>query len=52
MSKQSRALAIEDDSAIFKHITVIGDTQRDGGILLDDNNGNAELVPDLHQPRH
>src|SRR5450755_4185902 len=51
MRAQPRALAVKYDPAVFQHIAVIGDVQS-GGTLFDDNDRRAELVPDLHQPRH
>src|SRR5450759_5521943 len=48
MRTQPRAFAIEYDPTVFKHIAVIGNAQRDGSTLLDDNDGSAEFVPNLH----
>ena len=43
----SSARAVEHDAAVFQHIAVIGDIQRDRRALLDDHDGDAELAPDL-----
>src|SRR3972149_10844259 len=41
---QPRALAVEDDPAVFQHIAVIGDVQGGGSTLFDDDDRRAELV--------
>src|SRR5271166_156108 len=38
------AVAIEHDAAVLHHIRMVGDRQRRGGALLDQQNGDAELV--------
>src|SRR6187402_2373955 len=44
------AVAVEHDAAVLHHIGMIGDGQRGGGALLDQQNGNAEFVADREQP--
>src|SRR5215470_19988733 len=50
MRHQPRAVAVEHDSSIFKDVAVVGDLQGHRGALLDDDEGDAELGTDLHQP--
>src|SRR5215471_17328873 len=52
MRQQARTVAVEHDPSILQHIAIIGDRERHRGALLDDNNGNAELIADLEEPRH
>src|SRR5436305_3097011 len=49
---QSRAVAIEHDTAVLQHVAVVGDREGRSRALLDDHDGDAELVPDLHDARH
>src|SRR5436305_5001541 len=49
---QSRAVAIEHDTAVLQHVAVVGNRERRGSALLHDYNRYAELVPDLHDARH
>src|SRR5450631_1709335 len=46
---QPRTVAVEYDLAIFKHIAVIGDAQRDRGTLFHDDDGDTEFMTDLRQ---
>src|SRR6266571_1575608 len=50
--QQARAVAVEHDPSILQHIAMVGDRERHGGALLDNHNGDAELVADLQEPRH
>src|SRR5574341_2184618 len=45
-------IAVENDPAVFQHIAVIGHLQRQGGILLDDQNRQRQIAADLHEPLH
>src|ERR1041384_1014581 len=48
---QPRAVAVEHDAAVLQHVAVVRDRERGGGALLHDHDGDAELVPDLHDAR-
>src|SRR5215470_7868441 len=37
---QPRAVAVEHDPSILEHVAVVGDLQRHGGALLDDDEGD------------
>src|SRR5262249_13160548 len=50
--EETRAVAVEHDPSILQHIAIVGDCERHGRALLDDHNGDAELVADLEEPRH
>src|SRR5262245_43691736 len=50
--QQARAIAVEHDASVLQHIAIVGDRERHGGALLDDHDGDAELVADLLEPRH
>src|SRR5260370_15007405 len=41
---QPCAVTVEDDPAVFKHVAVVGDIQRDRGALFHDDDGHAELA--------
>src|SRR6478735_9328966 len=38
--------AVQHHAAIFQHVAIIGDVQRDGRALLDDDDGDAQLFAD------
>src|ERR687887_923841 len=42
--------AVEHDATVFHDVAVVGDIERHRGALLDDQNGNAELAPDVGKP--
>src|SRR5215813_11002208 len=47
MTAQPLGGAVEHDAAVLHHVTVVGDRQRDRGALLDQQDGDVELSPDL-----
>src|SRR5262245_7501683 len=47
VAAQPIGVAIEDDPAVLHHVAVVGDLQRHGRALLDDQDGDAELAPNL-----
>src|SRR6266851_8529611 len=49
---QPRPVSVEHDAAVLQHIAVVGNGQRRGRTLLDDHDGDAELLPDLHDAGH
>src|SRR5262245_55409135 len=52
MRHQPRAIAVEHDPAVLEDVAVVGDLQRHFGALLDNDDGDPELLADLHQPHH
>jgi hypothetical protein len=46
---QALGITVEHDPAVLHHIAVVGDDERNGGALLDNQDGNAELTPDRGQ---
>src|SRR6516165_4485831 len=44
------AIAIEHDAAVLHHIGVVGDFERCGGTLLNQQDGEAEFVADGREP--
>src|SRR5262245_33316809 len=50
MIAQALGRAVEHDAAVLHHIAVVGDLERHRGALLDDQDGDAELAPDLGEP--
>src|SRR6185295_8235614 len=49
MAFETFAVAVEHDTAVLHHIGVVGDGQRRGSALLDQQNGDAELVAHREQ---
>src|SRR5262249_4138515 len=49
---QALSRAVEHDAAVFHDITVVGDVERHGSALLDNQNGDAELAPDFGKAPH
>src|SRR4029453_5631273 len=49
MIAQPLGVPVEHDPAVLHHIAVVGDLERHGRALLDDQDGDAELAPDLGQ---
>src|SRR5262245_7170114 len=45
-------VALQHHAAVFQHVAMIGDGKRDGRILLDDDNSDAELAADADQALH
>src|SRR5215831_5031680 len=52
MLAQALSRAVEHDAAVFHDIAVVGDVERNGGALLHDQNGDAELAPDFGKASH
>src|SRR5262245_65449612 len=50
MAAQALGGAVEHDAAVLHHVAVVGDLERDRRALLDDEDGDAELAPDLGEP--
>src|SRR5262245_45843440 len=50
MAAQALGGAVEHDAAVLHHIAVVGDLERHRRTLLDDQDGDAELAPDLGEP--
>src|SRR5262245_26586200 len=50
MAAQALGGAVEHDAAVLHHVAVVGDLERDRRALLDDQDGDAELAPDLGEP--
>jgi len=50
MAFQPLAIAVEDDTAIFHHVGIVGDFERNRGALLDQQNGDAHFITNSHQP--
>src|SRR3954454_4787509 len=50
MAAQAGGGAVEHDPAVLHHVAVVGDLQRHGRALFDDEDGDAELAPDFDQP--
>src|SRR5262245_23404485 len=52
MRQQPRAVAVEHDPPIFQDIAMVGDRKCHRGALLNNHDGDAELVADLQETRH
>src|SRR3954465_5741648 len=50
MATQARGGAVEHDPAVLHSVAVGADPQRHGRALFDDEDGDAELAPDLDHP--
>src|SRR5438094_6418566 len=50
MAFQPFAIAGEDDAAIFHHVGIVSDFERDCGALLDQQDGDAHFIANSHQP--
>src|SRR6266566_81675 len=50
MATQAFGGAVEHDAATLHHVAVVGDLQGDRRALLDDQDGDGELTPDLGEP--
>src|SRR5262249_5357697 len=50
MGAQALGAAVEHDAAVLHHVGMVGDREREGGALLDQQDGERELAADLHQP--
>src|SRR5216684_1850661 len=50
MTAQPLGAAVEHDAAVLHHVAVVGDGERHRRALLDDEDGDAELAPDLSEP--
>src|SRR5262245_57509418 len=50
MAAQPLGGAVEHDAAVLHHVAVVGDLERYGRALLDDQDGDAELAPDFGEP--
>src|SRR5579871_165475 len=50
MLTQALGGAVEHDAAVLHHVPVVGDRERDRGALLDQQDGEVELAPDLGEP--
>src|SRR5499426_2137351 len=50
MAAQALGGAVEHDTAVLHHVTVVGDLERHRRALLDDEDGDTELAPDLGEP--
>src|SRR5262249_27089474 len=50
MVAQALRAAVEHDAPVLHHVAVVGDGERHGRALLDDQHGDAELAPDLGEP--
>src|SRR5687768_5423306 len=50
MNAHAPGCAVEHDAAVLHHVAIVGDFQRQRRAMLDDQNGDAELAPDLDQP--
>src|SRR6476646_8685286 len=46
MTLESLAISVEDDASVLHHISVVGDLQRRGGALFDQQDADAEFVAD------
>src|SRR6188474_2775179 len=46
---ETLAVTVKHDAAVLHHIGVVGDGQRRGSALLDQQNGDAELVADREE---
>src|SRR5512144_1075570 len=49
MTFQPLTIAVEDDAAIFHHVGIVGDFERDRGALLDQQNGYTHFIANSHQ---
>src|SRR6185295_917586 len=49
---EPRLVAVEDDATVLQNVAVVGHLQRHGGALLHQQDGDAQLAADLHEPRH
>src|SRR4029077_2834492 len=47
VAAQPLGVAVEDDASVLHHVAVVGDGERHRRALLDDEDGDAELAPDL-----
>src|SRR4029078_11142067 len=50
MALEPLTVAVEHDAAVLHHIGMVGDGQRRGGALLDEQDRDAEFVADREQP--
>src|SRR5262245_12059703 len=49
---QPRAVAVEHDPSVFEDIAIVGDLKGHRSALLDNHDGDPELLADLHEPYH
>src|SRR5947209_15555515 len=52
MRHQPRAVPVEHDPTVLEDVAIVSDLQGHGGALLDDHDGDPELLANLHQPYH
>src|SRR6266498_3167129 len=52
MAAQPLGAAVEHDAAVLHDAAVVRDGERDRGALLDQQNGDSELAPDVRQAAH
>src|SRR5262245_49823234 len=52
MVGEARLVAVEHDAAVLQNVAVVRHLQRHGRALLHQQDRDAELAPDLQQPRH
>src|SRR5215510_2327387 len=52
VTAQPLGRAVEDDAAVLDHVAVVGDLERDLGVLLDEQDGGARLTADCHEAAH
>src|SRR5260221_5303840 len=50
MAFQPFAVAVENDAAIFHHVGIVSDFERDRGALLDQQYGDTHFIANSHQP--